>query len=137
MPEVMTVNEVKTCRIVPKKYNYIPDLLLHNQRIEEETTMNLNKAEVWRAMMLADVYATVDGEEVLMTPKNYFFKGDVVEDEGGGDDDPSTPPNPPEENPTPTPGKDESQTLTHEPSSSVVGGQMGVETIGSHSDYDI
>lgn len=76
----MGVNDTKKCRIVPKKNRFVPDLLLHNQRIEEETTMEINKAEIARAMSLADVYAVgEDGSEVLLTPFNFFLKEEEKE----------------------------------------------------------
>lgn len=80
----MESNDTKNCRIVPKKYNYIPDLLLQNKRIEEETTMDLNPKEIQRAMMFADVYAQDDGGgETLLTPLNFYLKDEeeAAEDE--------------------------------------------------------
>lgn len=83
----MESNDTKTCRIVPKKYNYIPDLLLQNKRIEEETTMDLNPKEIQRAMMLADVYAQDDsGEETLLTPLNFYLKEEESTEEGSEED---------------------------------------------------
>lgn len=71
----MEVNDTKKCRIIPKKYNFIPDLLLNNKRIEKETVMEINKAEICRAMSLATVYMiNDDGTEVLLTPMNFYLK---------------------------------------------------------------
>lgn len=71
----MEVNDTKKCRIIPKKYNFIPDLLLNNKRIEKETVMEINKAEICRAMTLATVYMiNDDGTEVLLTPMNFYLK---------------------------------------------------------------
>lgn len=78
---IMAVNETKKCRIVPKKNRFVPDLLLHNQRIETETTMEINKAEIIRAMSLADVYmVNDDGTETLLTPKNFYVAAPVKEE---------------------------------------------------------
>lgn len=83
----MEVNDTKKCRIIPKKYNFIPDLLLNNKRIEKETVMEINKAEICRAMTLATVYMiNDDGTEVLLTPENFYLKP-LSED--GGDETPS------------------------------------------------
>lgn len=79
----MARNETKKCRIVPKKNRFVPDLLLHNQRIEEETTMEINKAEITRAMSLADVFmVNEDGTETLLTPENFYDPVESKEDSG-------------------------------------------------------
>lgn len=81
---VMAVTDTKKCRIVPKKLNYIPDLLLHNQRIEEEITMKINRQEILRAMSLADVYEIAeDGTETLLTPLNFCYKEEETGDGSG------------------------------------------------------
>lgn len=77
--KVMGPEETKKCRVVPKKYNYIPDLLLNNKRIEEECTLDLNKNEIARAMSLAEVYEVKEDGEVLLDSTNYFIS--AVEDE--------------------------------------------------------
>ena len=91
----MESNETKKCRIVPSKYNYIPDLLLHGKRIEEEITIELNPKEIQRAMTLADVFAVAeDGTETLLTPLNFCLKEETTEDseeEGGGSEEPEGP----------------------------------------------
>lgn len=95
----MAANDTKKCRIIPKKYNYIPGLLLKNKRIEEETTMELNKAEIIKAMTLADVYL-VNGEddETLLTPLNFCDPvKESVEEDGGEETDPPVEEDDPEE----------------------------------------
>lgn len=70
---VMGPEETKKCKIVPRKYTYIPDLLPNNKRIEGETVMQLNKNEIIRAMTLADVYLIgEDDSETLLNPENYY-----------------------------------------------------------------
>ena len=90
----MESNETKKCRIVPSKYNYIPDLLLRGKRIEEEITMELNPKEIQRAMTLADVFAVAeDGTETLLTPLNFYLKEETTEDseEESGSEEPEEP----------------------------------------------
>lgn len=83
---VMKRTDTKKCRIVPVKNRHVPDVLLHNKRITEETTMDLNKMEIRRAMSFAEVFV-VDGDtETLVTDQNFYLK-DVEEESGSGDDD--------------------------------------------------
>ena len=85
----MESNETKKCKIVPKKYNYIPDLLIQNKRIEKETTMNLNPKEIKRAMAYADVFAIGElDEETLLTPLNFCYKDDTVSEDAGDEEEP-------------------------------------------------
>ena len=87
---VMTVTDTKKCRIIPKRLNYIPDLLLHNQRIEKETVMEINRQEILRAMSLANVYEIAeDGTETLLTPLNFCLK---TEEKDSGSGEEVTPP---------------------------------------------
>lgn len=89
---VMDVNETKKCRIVPKKNRFVPDLLLQNQRIEKEVVMEINKAEISRAMSLADVYMIgEDKSETLLTPKNFYLKVESESTEDGDDKKEPTP----------------------------------------------
>ena len=72
---------VKKCRIVPKFS--LPDLIPY-KRIEYPCEMELNKAEIIRAMNYADVYEILEsGEEILLDPVNF---DEVNSDTGSGDE---------------------------------------------------
>ena len=79
----MSRTDTKKCRIVPQRNRFVPDLLLNNQRIEEETTMEINVAEIQRAMSIAEVYEVAeDGSETLLDEFNFFLKsGEAAEEE--------------------------------------------------------
>lgn len=88
---VMGPDETKKCRIVPQKYRFVPDILLNNKRIEEETIMELNKAEIARAMSIAEVYFIAeDGTETLATQENFYVANATSDDteEGGEVEEP-------------------------------------------------
>lgn len=60
---------VKKCKIVPKFG--VPDLVRF-KRVEFPCIMELNEAEMIRAMNYADLYEQLeDGSEVLLDPKNF------------------------------------------------------------------
>lgn len=85
--------DTKKCKIIPQKNRFVPDLLLNNQRIEEETVMEINVAEIQRAMSIAEVYEVgKDGSETLLDEFNFFLKsGEAVEEE---EDDSTKEPSP-------------------------------------------
>lgn len=94
---IMAANETKKCKIIPKKNRFVPDLLIANKRIVSETTMEINKAEIRRAMSFADVFMIGDdGTETLLTPKN-FYVSEADETSGDGSDSGTeTPPTEPD-----------------------------------------
>ena len=85
---------VKKCKIVPKFS--LPDLIPY-KRIEYPCEMELNKAEIIRAMNYADVYEILEsGEEILLDPVNF---DEVNSDTGGGDEPGPDDPDPDKPNP--------------------------------------
>lgn len=101
MSTMMSNSETKKCRIIPKDKRFVPDILLQNKRIVEETVMDLNKSEIRRAMSFAEVYIINGDIETLATEKDYFIKDAGVCE----DDKVETDPEP--ESPVQTPGGDD------------------------------
>lgn len=73
----MSANDVKKCKVTPRKFSSVPDILMNNKRIEEETELELNPNEIKRAMASATVSAIDDkGTERPLNPLNF---NDAVE----------------------------------------------------------
>ena len=71
----------KKCKIVPKFP--LPDLIMF-RRVEFPCVMDLNKAEIKRAMNYADVFEILDdGKEVLLSPYNYTKDNEKAHDMEG------------------------------------------------------
>lgn len=88
--DVMGPEETKKCKVVPKKYNYISDILPNNKRIEGETILELNKNEIARAMTLANVYLIgEDDSELLLNPENYYKSLEEKKDKEEEEEEPS------------------------------------------------
>lgn len=56
----MSTTDIKECTVTPRVKTGIPDILPNNKLITEETTLNLNRNEIKRAMSMGTV--TVDDE---------------------------------------------------------------------------
>ena len=64
--------ETKKVKIIPKKLNSIPDILINNKLIKEETIMDINTREIERAMHFGTVSALSEtGEETSLNTRNF------------------------------------------------------------------
>lgn len=101
--KVMEAGETKKCKIIPKKNKVVLDLLPNNKKIEKETTMEINRNEIARAMSAADVYLIGnDGSQTLLNEENYYLSLGTSESdkENEGDDNEPSSEKSEENNPT-------------------------------------
>lgn len=64
--------ETKKVKVTPRKGNSIPDILIKNQTIDGETTMNMNAKEIKRVMHYGSVAGISEsGTETSLNPRNF------------------------------------------------------------------